>query len=279
MIDFHSISTKLTLSEDGIWRSTDQVEVSYPRDSRNVYLALEDSSFWFQHRNRCIINIVKKYPPGEGRPIFDIGGGNGFVSKGLAEEGFDMVLVEPGYLGAANAKRRGLASVVCATTETAGFKRHSLPAVGLFDVLEHIEDDIGFLRSLKDLISRQGRIYLTVPAFQFLWSDEDVSARHARRYRLKDLCKSLETAGFEIEYSSYFFRFLPLPVFLLRTLPFKLGLAKSTPDAEKIARAHMTKGRVIPSVLRTLLEPEIHAIKQGKVMKFGGSCLVVARAS
>ena len=39
---------------------------------------------------------------------FDVGGGNGFVAKGLEEKGISTVLIEPGIQGCINAKNRGL---------------------------------------------------------------------------------------------------------------------------------------------------------------------------
>ncbi len=174
MADIQSITTGLKLGKDGIWYGIDTQDISYPPDGNEACFAIEDSSFWFRHRNNCIISAVRSYPPENKGTIFDIGGGNGFVSLGLANSGFDVALVEPGRTGASNAKRRGLKTVICATTESARFKPHSLSAVGLFDVVEHIEDDLSFLRFFRSLLKQGGRLYMTVPAYSFLWSEEDV---------------------------------------------------------------------------------------------------------
>jgi SAM-dependent methyltransferase len=170
---------------------------------------------------------VKTYPPEDNGTIFEIGGGNGIVSLGLVNAGFDVALLEPGNVGAINAKKRGLKNVICATTDTAKLKQYSLPAVGLFDVIEHIEDDFAFLQSIRNLMKKGGRLYATVPSYSLLWSEEDVFAGHFRRYALEDISKVLECAGFQVEFSSYIFRFLPIPIFLFRTLPYKIGLSKA----------------------------------------------------
>lgn len=76
-MDIESISTNLELGGDGIWYSEDTREVSYTTDGHAACFAIEDDSFWFRHRNDCILSVVERFPPeGEG-PIFDIGGGNG----------------------------------------------------------------------------------------------------------------------------------------------------------------------------------------------------------
>lgn len=277
MTDMASISSGLHLDDDGIWYSSGTTEISYPTDGNDACAAVEDRSFWFGHRNNCITAAVKAYPP-KNRKIFDIGGGNGFVSLGLIKAGFDVALVEPGPKGCFNAKRRGVEDVICATTDDARFHKNSLPAVGLFDVIEHIEDDLAFLRSLRELTEKGGYLYATVPAYSFLWSQEDVTAGHFRRYTLKSISRLLASAGFETEYATYIFRFLPLPIALLRALPFRLGLKKEKKHPDKISRDHAADNGGKGSLLGKLLEPEIENIENGKAMRFGGSCLVVARS-
>lgn len=277
MADIHAISNGLRLGEDGIWYSADTRDVSYPSDGNDACFAVEDRSFWFKHRNDCIVAAVKSYPPADAETIFDVGGGNGFVSAGLAAAGFDVALLEPGKTGASNARRRGLDTVICATTDTADFKPNSLPAVGLFDVVEHIEDDLAFLKTVNDLLVRKGRLYVTVPAYSFLWSDKDVSAGHFRRYTLSGVCRVIKNAGFQIEFSSYIFRFLPLPIALFRALPHRLGLERSEPKKAKAEKEHVVKEGAVSRVLDAISILEIEKLKNRKPMSFGGSCLVVAR--
>lgn len=277
MANIQSVSTGLKLGEDGIWSGMDTENVSYPSDGNEAYFAIEDNSFWFRHRNNCIISIVNTYPPKNNGTIFDIGGGNGFVSFALANAGFDVALVEPGASGTSKAKNRGIKNVICATTNTAKFKPHSLPAVGLFDVIEHIEDDLAFLKSIKDLMKQEGYLYATVPSYSFLWSEEDVSTGHFRRYTVKSISNVLKSAGFQIEFCSYIFRFLPLPVFLLRTLPYKIGFSMGKKKTN-ISRDHAAKGGVTGKILDSLLKPEIDNLNKKIPMMFGSSCLIVAKS-
>ena len=72
-------------------------KISYPTDGNDICFSIEDNSFWFKHRNNCIISLAKKYV--KDTPFFDIGGGNGFVSKRLEENGIQTCLVEPGIQG------------------------------------------------------------------------------------------------------------------------------------------------------------------------------------
>jgi len=277
MLDMHTISAGLTLGGDGIWYASSRQEISYPPGGHSDCHGIEDSSFWFAHRNRCIATVVAAFPPKDAGAIFDIGGGNGFVSVALEKAGFDTVVVEPGPVGATNARGRGLRNVVCATIEAAGFKRASLPAVGLFDVLEHIEDDRAFLRTIKGLTVGNGRIYLTVPSYDFLWSREDVVAGHFRRYTRAQICTTLESAGLTVEFASYIFRFLPAPILLFRTLPYRIGLSKADDISGSVARDHApVASGLAAGLLNTILDPEIVNLRNKRAMRFGASCLVVA---
>lgn len=279
MEDIRAISSGLQLGVDGIWYSAGTQAISYPSDGNDACFAVEDRSFWFGHRNNCIIAAVGCYPPDDRGTIFDIGGGNGFVSAGLASAGFDIALLEPGQVGASNAKRRGLDTVICATTETADFNPNSLPAVGLFDVVEHIEDDLTFLKNIRTLMKKNGRLYVTVPAYSVLWSAEDVSSGHYRRYTLNQICSVIRGAGFEIEFSSYIFRFLPIPIAVFRALPYRLGLKRSKNKKEKKESDHVIDKGPVYAILDFLSSLETEKLKKRRPMGFGGSCLVVAKNS
>ena len=279
MFDVSDIAPNLRLGSDGIWYAADQERVSYPSDGNQLCFQLEESSFWFNHRNACITAAVKKFPPREQGPIFDIGGGNGFVSVGLTRAGFETVLVEPGRTGASNGKRRGVPTVICATTANAGFKSSTLDAIGLFDVVEHIDDDLQFLESVRTLLKDGGRLYATVPAYSTLWSNDDELAGHFRRYTCKSMGALIERAGLKLDYSTYIFRVLPLPILLLRVLPHRLRLDKASSGERDFSTDHKPANGGIATLLDFLLSGEVGNIASAKRMSFGGSCLLVASAT
>lgn len=275
MPSISEIAPNLRLDSSGIWSTPSTEAISYPEGGNQACFDLEDSSFWFKHRNACITMAARTFPPPNNGPIFDIGGGNGFVSCGLIKAGFETVLVEPGPAGAANGKSRGIPDVICATTSDAGFKDSTLDGIGLFDVIEHIEDDGQFLTSIKNLLKPEGRLYATVPSYSALWSEEDVLAGHFRRYTLNSICSLIKDAGLTIDYATYFFRPLPAPIFLLRSLPHHLGI-KRTPNHEA-AKDHTAGSGT--ALMEGLLKREVRNISLTKPMAFGASCLIVASAS
>jgi SAM-dependent methyltransferase len=76
--------------------------------------------------------------------------------------------------------------------------------VTMFDVIEHLEDDLGALRRIHAVLPPGGVLVCTVPAFSFLWSEHDVVNHHFRRYTHRTLRGRLESAGFTVERISYF---------------------------------------------------------------------------
>ena len=265
----------LRLNPEGIWQASASPALSYPEDGNERCFRLEDSSFWFRHRNDCIVELFRRFPP-DG-PILDVGGGDGYVTKRLLDEGLPAILLEPGVQGAWNGHvRRQIPHVVCGTLQRAGFEPESVPAIGLFDVLEHIEDDAGFLRDLHRVLCPGGLLCLTVPAWSWLWSPSDDQAGHFRRYRLVDL-KRLLSPMFSVEYASWFFSALVPPIFLLRSLPWRLSVCGKKGGVLSGEKEHGTDSGLSSRMLAWILEGETCRIRAGKRIPFGASCLIMAR--
>ena len=274
MVSLSEIAANLEQGTNGIWSARTVSKVSYPDEGNASCLSIEDTSFWFRHRNNCILGAVKQFPPST--PFFDVGGGNGYVAKALQDTGLEVVVVEPGSIGAQNARHRGVQHVIHASLEDTGFLPGVLPSVGLFDVLEHVEDDGAFIRRICDYLRPGGTVYITVPAFEWLWSQEDVSAGHYRRYTRRSLSRVLKEAGLQVEFATCFFAILPLPILIYRTLPHRLGLYKASPSADAVQKDHQIRSPLGGRVLNFMLQRELERIKIRRETSFGGSCLAVA---
>lgn len=249
--------------------------LAFPQDGHANSMQIEDHSFWFRHRNQAIVEMIRSFPPAG--PVYDVGGGNGYVSLGIKNAGFEAVLVEPGVEGAKNALARGIEPILPATFKEARFSDKSLDAVGIFDVLEHIKDQSDFLYEIHRKLKPAGKLYITVPAYPFLWSQEDKMAGHFRRYTLHALTSLLRQHRFTIHYSSYFFAMLPVPILLFRTLPTWLGMTK-TPTLEHHQKQHMNRTSFVSSFFDAALNLELSLLRKKFKIPFGGSCLVCAEA-
>lgn len=262
----------LHLDKEEIWITSASSPLSYPEDGNASCFTLEDSSFWFRHRNRVIINAVRQYPP-QGA-ILDIGGGNGFVAQALLAECFDVTVLEPGRIGAENArKNRKIPEVINASFEDVHFPDASLSAVGIFDVLEHIENDKGFLDLIFKALKPNGFVYLTVPAFPFLWSESDIDAGHFRRYTREDF-QTLIHSRYILRYFTYFFSVLTLPTFLFRRLPFVFHLNNRKNLLSKESEHGTRRGPFI-RMMSKVLDWEFTCIKNRGLILLGTSCLVI----
>jgi SAM-dependent methyltransferase len=258
---------------------TSPVVISYPPDGHAHCLEVDEASFWYRHRNRCLIETLKTFPPTE--PLFDIGGGNGAVATALQRAGWRLCLVEPIAAGARHARRRGVARVICASLEQCAVRDGSLPSAGLFDVLEHIPDDAAFLTRVRALLAPGARLYVTVPALAALWSSHDEQVGHFRRYDARTLRRRVEAAGFLVEHVSYFFSPLPLTIFALRVLPERLWprmRASRLAARERRMREHLPNRRWLGRMFERLLGFESWAIRRRLALPFGSSVLLVARA-
>nr|WP_295928095.1 class I SAM-dependent methyltransferase [uncultured Dyadobacter sp.] len=249
--------------------------VSYPDDGNSVCYDMEDVSFWYQHRNECLVAAMQAntFPT----DFLDIGGGNGITALAMQEAGYQVTLVEPYRSGIENARKRGIRSTIQSTLEDYIQEANgSAPAAGFFDVLEHIENDRAFLENINRLLVPDGRIMLTVPAFNSLWSENDVQLGHFRRYTLSKLSQLLEQTGFEVSYQTYFFSLVWAPMWLARVLPEKFGVKKNnTPEKKK--NEHMAGRPGTARMLRRMLQWETKAIRSKSKIPFGTSCLIVAR--
>lgn len=258
----------------GVWRPASVSPVSYPDAGNDACFLVEETSYWFRHRNDAITAAIDLFPPSG--PIFDIGGGNGFVSLAMERAGYASVLLEPGS-GALNAVRRGVRNVIQATLEDADFPPCSIHAVGIFDVVEHVEHENVFLSDIARILTDGGRVYCTVPAGRWLWSDEDVSAGHFRRYTPASLRDSFERNGFQVEFLSHLFSWLHVPIFAFRTLPYLLGRHRAHDPDHSGTKADHSLPVVLRYVSSVVHRWELNRIQRRCSIPFGTSLLCVAR--
>ncbi len=162
---------------------------------------------------------------------------------------------------------------VCNVVE--GSLPHHIPldktynVIAMFDVLEHIEEDLASLLAIKKILHKNGRLLLTVPAFMFLWSDHDDLHHHKRRYTKKSLTNVLKQAGYNIEYLTYFNTFL-FPVVSLVRLVSRLLKRRSGSDISNSTPSFLN------DFLTVLFSAERHFFPRFS-FPFGVSLLVVVK--
>ena len=253
-------------------------ELSYPGQGNEDCYEIEDNSNWFQARNLTIEAFIELHPfKGD---FMDIGGGNGFQLKSLNKSLFKRknikaVLCEPGINGCINAAERGLTDIYNCSYEQFPFDQHTIGGVGLFDVIEHIEDDVKFLDEIAQKLPVGGRIYIAVPALSWLWSKEDEYAGHFRRYNVSETKRLIKSTGLKCIYTSYFFSYYTLLVWLLRVFPEFLGLDKTSEESRNAETNHHKNNSFVTRLLNFMHNIELSLQKIGIKPIFGTSRFIV----
>src|SRR5271165_3009067 len=97
----------------------------------------------------------------------------------------------------------GCENLLCARIEELALASNSFDAVVAGDILQTLPDDLIALRELRRVLKDGGSLCLTVPAYPWLWGEDDESRGHQRRYTASGLRRKLNNCGFEISRVSY----------------------------------------------------------------------------
>lgn len=177
-------------------------------------LKIEDKVWWLQGRKSIIrrfLRLAKQRIVLD--TIMDIGCGSG-GNLDILSEFASVIGIERSGVLAQRARSRGIASSII---ENDAFNLPTLQFVQLFtlfDVLEHIESDVNFLRHLNTVAPKKHLLLVSVPAAPFLYGDHDRILHHYRRYSKNKLYSTLEEAGYRVIKINYFMFFLfPLAIF------------------------------------------------------------------
>ena len=166
---------------------------------RIVYerMAAHDTTHWWYRARREILSdyLTRFGDIPDGARILEIGCGTGHNLPMLAEFG-EIDAIEIDETAAAKASERlGKKVGSSPLPELEGVQPGSYDLVAVLDVVEHVEDDVAALKAIATALKPGGKILITVPAHQWMWSAHDVVNHHKRRYSKGTLTAALEKAG------------------------------------------------------------------------------------
>jgi SAM-dependent methyltransferase len=166
---------------------------------RIVYerMAAHDTTHWWYRARREILSdyLTRFGDIPEGARILEIGCGTGHNLPMLAQFG-EIDAIEIDETAAAKASERlGKKVGSSPLPELEGVQPGSYDLVAVLDVVEHVEDDVAALKAIATALKPGGKILITVPAHQWMWSAHDVVNHHKRRYSKGTLTAALEKAG------------------------------------------------------------------------------------
>lgn len=274
MNSFQSNIENIKKNECGIWFVPKIGDISFPSQESEISEQIDITSFWFIHRKKIILNLLKKLNR-ENNLHLDVGGGAGLFAYELQKLNSGTVwLIEPTNGGASAAKRRGVNNIINSTLDDLIFKKKISGNIYLLDVIEHIQNDIVFLQNLTSNLEINSHIIITVPTFSFLWSDKDTYFGHQRRYTLKDFKKIASDVGCEIIYDNYFFSFLFLPM-LIRSILYKITHKKYS--SQERLKEHGKRNLIIKSILFIITKIEIYFLEHKTHIPCGSSAVIILK--
>ncbi len=151
----------------------------------------------------------------EFRSILDVGAGSGILSKLLLETtaATEACCVDTGYIEESEEFFLGKRIL-----RTKAIDRSDAELVLLLDVLEHVRDDISFVREYAGKVSPGTQFVISAPAYQSLFSTHDVFLGHYRRYTASSLEACIRAGGLTILRTRFFFLFILPTVACMRLI-------------------------------------------------------------
>ncbi len=223
---------------------------------RSIYdaMAAHDSAHWWYVARRDVLRdlIARRIAPSPGARILEIGCGTGHNLAMLSEfgqvEGHEL---DPACRAIAR-QRFGPVVGDARLPELDGVDEGTYDLVALLDVLEHVEDDVASLASIARRLRPGGKLLLTVPQFQWMWTGHDVANHHHRRYGRMQLQRVIAAAGMRAELMTSF-----------NSLLFPLAAASRV--AMKVRRQAGSSDDALPraavnTLFRTIFAAERHLV-------------------
>jgi hypothetical protein len=227
-------------------------------DLKEISLVNPDKHWYYLAKSYALNRKFSKYSL-NAKEIGDIGAGDGFFIKNLPidKANSNLFCIDTGYL---KDKHQNNISYV------REYNKADLEALLFIDVLEHVRNDVVLLMDYVSKSKSGSYFYVSVPAFQTLWSGHDVFLGHVKRYTLKDIVSTVEKAGINVVEAQYIFSFIFPIVWLKRKIKFR---------REIVIRSHLKEvGWIFNYGLKMLCLLE-HRFFINKF--FGLSCLVVGK--
>jgi len=229
----------------------------------------EEDYWWFIGRKKIIQTIIKnELNTNESLKILDVGCGTGGTTSELKKLG-EVYGIDFSFSALQFSTKRGL-QVLKGAVNKLPFLDDTFDMITMFDALEHIEDDFLVVKELSRIIKKTGMIVITVPAYQFLWSDHDVTVSHYRRYNSKSISDVVTKGGLSIFRMSYFITIPFVPIALFRLFS-KLKTKKPKSDL-----AVVRFPKIIDKIFRNILFFESKLLQKID-LPFGLSIICVAK--
>jgi len=236
---------------------------------------MEQKHFWHVGRREMILDVLRRNIPSLARfRMLEVGCGNGSVLAFLRQNGIN---IEGGdiFLQGLRFCQQRVSPVILYQIDALSLPfKNNYEIIGIFDVLEHIENDEKGLAEIDKALKARGNLVLTVPAYKFLWSRHDEASHHRRRYNRTELIAKLERCGFVVNKATHYMFFL-FPVLAAMRLLSKIFRNKKHEKYDIQTSLEFKTIPFINNLFLASLRLEKHLIRYLN-LPFGASLLVLA---
>jgi SAM-dependent methyltransferase len=224
--------------------------------------------WWYRARAELLEAILSEHV-GEPRRLLDVGSADGPSVSWLRGHGKQVALdVDPRGLGPGG---------VCGSALELPFGDEVFDVVAAFDVIEHCDPEAQALTEVFRVLSPGGRFLLSVPAYQWAWTQFDDHNHHFRRYTRRRAVRAVRRAGFHVDRATYMFG-ATFPMFAAQRLVSRFK--------ERGRRGHGLGSGAVPQL--PSVSPPVEKVLMGlsgldrkflgrRNLPFGSSVVVVAR--
>jgi len=239
----------------------------------DTYYELERKHWWFKIREKILrYQLSKRLSKNQHLKILNLGAASGRTTE-LLEEFGEVVSVEIDSVFCEFLREKLKKNVIQASASSLPIPNQSFDVICAFDVIEHVKDDNLAIMEMNRVCKPGGHIFITVPAYAWLWSNHDLVNQHYRRYTFKSLRNIIEPF-FKIEYSSYFNAILFPPIAIYRTL--KKNTAAKKGIQSDFSQHGMLSKKIVNLFFEKLFGLEVSLLKHVR-FPFGISLLVVGK--
>ena len=225
--------------------------------------------FWYIHTRQDLLRkVLERLDLPKDSTILDLGCGTGFNHNSLKRFG-RVYSIDIMKSALRSCKLRGMQGLIRADAQSLPIRDGVINLVSAIELFEHLDDDASCLDEVSSVLSHDGYLVFTVPAYRFLWSSDDEISFHKRRYSKRTLLKKIPSCFKQLSFSHrYMLLFLPaVLIFMLQRTILK----------RKKTNSLMFTPTFMNNILKRLLELENSIIARGIYLPLGVGFLCVLK--